>query len=135
MTQDPCVLYVEDDMMSRSVMKMMLVNEMHLSNVIIFEDSSNFLERVSNIAPKPDVILLDIHMKPFTGFEMLTMLRDMDQFEGTPIIALTASVMNEEVAQLKGAGFDGCVSKPIDMDLFPDILGSILKGKKIWRVG
>ncbi len=135
MNQDPCILYVEDDPMSRSVMEMLLVDEMKLSNVIIFEDSSDFVERVTNIDPKPDVILLDIHMKPYTGFEMLAMLREMDQFEATPIVALTASVMNEEVAQLKGSGFDGCISKPIDMDVFPNILDTILQGRKIWRIG
>jgi two-component system sensor histidine kinase TorS len=51
-----------------------------------------------------------------------------------PIVALTASVMNEEVEQLKDAGFNGVIPKPIDMDGFPDLIEAILDGKDVWRV-
>jgi len=134
MNKDMCILYVEDEPMSRRVMSLMLETDMEFSNLVMFEDSTNFMDRVLELDPAPELIMLDIHMKPHTGFEMLTMLRNHDAFNNTPIIALTASVMNEEVQKLKQAGFDGCISKPIDMDEFPTQLESIAQGQKLWRI-
>jgi len=134
MNKDMCILYVEDEPMSRRVMDLMLVNEMEFTNVVIFEDSTDFMERLLTLDPQPELIMLDIHMQPYTGFDMLAMLRNHDLFSETPIIALTASVMNEEVQQLKNAGFDGCISKPINMDEFPKMIELIVQGQKLWRI-
>ena len=134
MTPQPCILYVEDEAKSRRVMQMLLVNSMKLENVHIFEDSSDFMARVDALSPKPDVIFLDIHVPPYNGFQMLEMLRKSGRYNDTTIVALTASVMNEEVTQLRESGFDGCLSKPIDIDTFPEILSLILKGEELWHI-
>jgi two-component system, cell cycle response regulator DivK len=134
MTHDAAVLYVEDDIQSSEIMYLLLAGEMGLSNVTIFHDSADFISRLQVIHPQPDIILLDIHVQPHTGFEMLEMLRRLENFRNTPVIALTASVMNEEVAELKASGFNGIFPKPINQDIFPDMLTRVLKGESIWRV-
>jgi CheY-like chemotaxis protein len=128
------VLYVEDDPQSREVMELLLRSELGLSNITIFEDSTDFMARVERLRLKPDIILLDIHMHPYTGFEMLEMLREQGAWSSVPVIALTASVMNEEVQQLKLAGFNGVIAKPIDLDTFPDALQRVLNGQQVWRI-
>ncbi len=133
-TKEPTILYVEDDPQSRKLMSMLLKGRMKLPNVTILEDSQDFLANVEALDPKPDVILLDIHMKPFNGFEMLTMLREIEWLNDTPVVALTASVMNEEVQQLRSIGFNGCLAKPIDLQTFPETLERILDGETIWRI-
>ena len=134
MTPQPCILYVEDEARSRRVMQMLLVNSMRLEHVNIFEDSADFMARVDALTPKPDVIFLDIHVAPYNGFQMLEMLRKSGRYNDTFIVALTASVMNEEVSQLRESGFDGCLSKPIDIDTFPELLSLILKGEELWHI-
>ena len=134
MNTSPVVLYVEDDPRSRRVIELLLIREMHLEHVTILEDSSDFEQRVHALTPKPEVILLDIHVKPHSGFEMLKMLRDMNEFGQVPIVALTASVMNEEVQKLKEVGFHSVISKPVDVDIFPSLLQRIVGGESIWRV-
>ncbi|MBX3061850.1 MAG: response regulator [Anaerolineae bacterium] len=129
----PTILYVEDEVRSRKVMRL-LANDLGLPQVMILEDSSDFLARMQALEHKPDVIFLDIHVRPYTGFEMLKMLRESALFPGVPVVAMTASVMNEEVAQLRTAGFDGCIAKPIDVDNFPDTLNRIMNGETIWRI-
>ena len=113
-------------------MSLLLGIEMGLSNVVIFEDITNFMDRVLALESQPELIMLNILMEPYTGFEMLEMLRNHEQFTDTPIIALTASVMNEEVQKLKLARFDGCISKPINMDEYPHMIQLILQGQKLW---
>jgi len=92
------------------------------------------LKKLRSLRPIPNIIFLDIHVKPYDGFEMLAMLRLDAVFHRTPIVALTASVMNEEVQQLRLMGFDGCLAKPIDLDTFPEILSRLLNGETIWRI-
>jgi two-component system, cell cycle response regulator DivK len=133
MNTKPVILYVEDEPRSRRVMQM-ITQDMGLSHVTIFEDSRDFMTRLLSLDPKPDVIFLDIHMTPHTGFEMLRMLRESGKFEGIPVVAMTASVMNEEVHQLRSAGFDSCIAKPVDFDTFPETLKRIMNSEKIWRI-
>jgi two-component system sensor histidine kinase EvgS len=134
MDSQPVVLYVEDDAHSRKIMQMLLKGRLKLPHVTVFEDSTDFLSRVKALTPKPDVIFLDIHLRPYSGFELLALLRQLEQFDNTPIVALTASVMNEEIEQLRKAGFDSCLAKPIDLATFPDALERILAGEAIWRI-
>lgn len=134
MTDKPAVLYVEDDLSSRQVMQILLGGRMALPHVTMFEDSENFVARVQALDPKPDVIFLDIHVEPYSGFEMLAMLRELEDFRQTPVVALTASVMNEEVEQLKMAGFHSCLAKPIDLTTFPIALQDILNGNPVWVI-
>jgi CheY-like chemotaxis protein len=133
MIDKPVILYIEDEARSRKVMQM-LTRDIEISDLIIFEDSTDFLARAEALKPKPNVIFLDIHMRPLNGFEMLEMLHRSPHFKNVPIVAMTASVMNEEVQQLRMSGFNGCLAKPLDMDTFPDHLSRILSGEEIWSI-
>jgi two-component system sensor histidine kinase/response regulator len=128
------VLYVDDDPGSREVMDLLLSTILELPHVTILSDSTNFLGTLTSLTPKPDIVLLDIHVEPLDGFEMLNAVRTLPQFSTTPVVALTASVMNEEVQRLREAGFHGVIAKPIDIDIFPSLLSRILNGENYWNV-
>lgn len=134
MQPQPRILYVEDDIESRDIMRVLVNEVMGVTDLEIFEDSLNFMTRVEALPFKPDVILLDIHVPPITGFEMLKLLRNSDQYKNVPIIAITASVMNEEVQILKDSGFNGVFAKPLDMDRFPILIDKAMNGQKIWTI-
>lgn len=128
------LLYVEDDSGSRKVMQGLLERVEMPIHLELFEDSQDFLTRVEALDPTPDAYFLDIHVSPHGGFEMLEMLRNHKRFTNAVIIALTASVMNEEINKLKEAGFDGVLAKPLNFQTFPTTLMRILAGEKIWIV-
>ena len=128
------VLVVEDDPINRKVMDLLLKGRMKLFEVTIFEDSREFLTRVSALNPIPDIVLLDIHVEPHSGFEMIAMLRSLSTYAAIPIVALTASVMNDEVEHLRNSGFHSLIAKPVDLVTFPDVLNRILNGERFWRV-
>ena len=60
---------------------------------------------------KFDLILLDIQMPKKTGLEVCRSLRERGL--RVPIVALSASVLPDEIARTKSAGFDLFLSKPI----------------------
>lgn len=131
---DPVILYVEDDALSREVMQALLTRGMGYHNLTIFENSNDFMMKLTALPSKPDVIFLDIHMEPVDGFMMLSLIRQDETFRSTKIVALTASVMNEEVKKLKDAGFNGVIAKPLDIETFPKTLHRILNGEQVWHV-
>lgn len=134
MTTDPAVLYFEDDALSREVMHACLTRGMGYHNVVIFEDSADFEAKLAQMPTVPRVIFLDIHMEPLDGFGMLRVIRQNDAYQATRVVALTASVMNEEVRLLKEAGFDGVIAKPLDYEFFPAIMRRILAGEPVWHI-
>lgn len=127
-------LYVEDDCLSREVMQMLLEDMIGVPSFTVFEDSADFITRLETLNPQPDIILMDIQMQPLNGFEMLSLLRSHPRYREQRVIALTASVMNEEVERLRQAGFDGCIGKPVDTDVFSDLVEQIEAGHSIWKV-
>ncbi|MBN1284273.1 MAG: response regulator [Anaerolineae bacterium] len=131
---DPVIFYFEDDALSREVMRACLTRGMGYHNVWIFEDSIDFESQLNGVELKPDVVFLDIHIEPVDGFAMLERIRQSETYRSTKVIALTASVMNEEVKMLKDAGFDGVIAKPLDYDTFPGALERILKGEQVWHI-
>ena len=131
---EPVFLYVENDELSREVMKALLMRRLGYRDITVFETSDDFENHLESLAPKPDIIFLDIHMEPIDGFDMLHVIRHNTEYCTTPVIALTASVMNEEVRRLREAGFDGVIAKPINVDAFPGVLDRILNGEQVWKV-
>lgn len=130
----PVILYVEDDTLSRKVMNDLLKRRLGYQQITIFEDSEDFVEKLDSLSPIPDIIFLDIHMQPLDGFEMLKQIRKNSAFQATRVVALTASVMNEEVKLLQQKGFDGVFAKPLDVDAFPNVLLRILDGEQVWII-
>jgi len=133
-TDIDCLLCVEDDPSNRLVMKLLVEKTLQARNYTIFEDSADFLPRLRNLHIRPDIILLDIHVSPLNGFQMLQMIREDPVYRDTKVVALTASVMNEEVERLRKSGFDGAIGKPITLSTFPIIIERIMKGESIWQV-
>jgi two-component system, cell cycle response regulator DivK len=126
-------LYLEDDLASRMIVQM-LMPMIGYRRITIFEDSSNFIARLEALSDRPDVFLLDIQVKPIDGFKMLELLRQHPDYQSAIVIALTASVMNEEIKLLRTAGFDSVIAKPIDQRRFPELLAQILNGDEVWTV-
>ncbi len=134
MWQDISFLYVEDDPRSRQVMELIMTKAMKAQNLVMFADSTDFIPRVKAVAKRPNVILLDIHVEPYDGFAMLRMIRQDPELQQARVIALTASVMNEEVEEMRARGFDGAISKPLSVSLFPGLMERIVAGEAVWHV-
>ena len=63
----------------------------------------------------PDLVLMDIQLPDFDGVEALGRLRADQRTASTPVLALTAQAMDGDRERFLAAGFDGYLSKPVDI--------------------
>jgi len=127
------LLYVDDDALSREVMHV-LASKVIGADITLLDDNTNFMDKVRDLPAVPDVIFLDIQMRPHDGYEMLKMLRGDSMYREATVIAMTASVMATDVQALRAAGFNGLIGKPILRQVFPSLLKQILTGEPVWFV-
>ena len=63
----------------------------------------------------PALVLMDIQLPDIDGVEALRRLREDERTAGIPVLALTAQAMHGDRERFLEAGFDGYLSKPIDV--------------------
>ena len=78
----------------------------------------------------PDVILLDVRMPGMDGFEVCQRIRDLPQWQQTPIIMVTALTDKKELARCLEVGADDFVSKPINHQELNARVNSMLRIKQ-----
>ncbi len=68
---------------------------------------------------RPKLVLMDIQLPGIDGVTALETLRKDATTARIPVCAMTASVMKEDRERFDKAGFDGFITKPIDVRAFP----------------
>jgi two-component system response regulator len=66
----------------------------------------------------PSVLLLDIKMPRMDGLEVLQKIRADDQFQRLPIVILSSSREESDLARSWDLGVNAYVVKPVDVDQF-----------------
>jgi two-component system sensor histidine kinase EvgS len=109
------VLVVDDIADNRDLLK-----ECFADMPLQIVEVENGLQAVENVqSAKFDVVLMDIRMPVMNGYQAAEKIK---AFSNVPIIALTASVMQDEYERTKSAHFDGYLRKPImKADLFKEL--------------
>jgi two-component system cell cycle response regulator DivK len=74
----------------------------------------------------PALILLDIQLPGMDGFAALRQLRADPITKSTPVIAVTASAMEQDRQKILAAGFDGYMTKPINVKKFTEEIRTVL---------
>jgi signal transduction histidine kinase/DNA-binding NarL/FixJ family response regulator len=104
------ILVVDDKFENRLVLQNML--EPLGFKIVIAEDGQQEVELTQSI--KPDLILTDLVMPIKSGFEAIKEIRTIPEIKNTPIIAVSASVLDLDQNQSKSAGCNGFLPKPVD---------------------
>lgn len=114
-------LVVDDNQINR-----LLINKVLKKWGATADFAENGAEAVEKISANTDydVVLMDIHMPIMGGLEAAQVIRQKqeDYYQNVPIIALTASMLNNQMDQIGQAGMNDYVLKPFDPKVLFDKL-------------
>lgn len=118
------ILLVEDDLINRKIIQELLKQKNY--NVTVASDGVSALMKIAKT--KFDVILSDINMPNFDGFQLLDYMNEKKI--DIPVIFMTS--LTGEESELRGLelGAVEYIKKPINMDLLALKLERLLKDKK-----
>ncbi|PYN12509.1 MAG: hypothetical protein DME06_09105, partial [Candidatus Rokuibacteriota bacterium] len=117
---------VEDNPDNRRLVRRVLVGAGY--QVI---DAADGLEGIElAVREQPDLILLDINMPRFDGYEAAAAMRAFPALQSSLIVALTAYTNSGDRERILTAGCNGYIAKPIDVDRFPEQVEEFLRGKR-----
>ena len=115
--QERCgqLLYIEDNSVN-----VLLVEELVKSvpGLRIVSETTGAAGVARARALRPDLILIDMQLPDFDGFEVLRQLRAHPETAGTACIALSANAMPDDIARGLASGFDDYWTKPIKFKPF-----------------
>ncbi|GAA0867703.1 hypothetical protein GCM10009116_01570 [Brevundimonas basaltis] len=79
--------------------------------------------------PRFDLILMDVQMPGMDGLKATRAIRELGGAAATvPVVALTANVMSEQIADCRAAGMDDHLAKPIQRESLADVLDRVRGG-------
>ncbi len=106
------VLYIEDNEVNQILMQGMLA---HRPGIALRLASLPEVGIEMALDQTPDLVLLDIQLPGIDGFEVLRRLRQQAALRHTPVVAVSANAMPDDLLQARAAGFADYLTKPLDM--------------------
>lgn len=75
-----------------------------------------------------DIVLMDVQMPVMNGYEATRTIRNMarNDVKSLPIIAMTANALEEDKEAALKNGMNAHIAKPLDMDIFINVLKQFL---------
>ena len=130
MTQPIHVLLVEDSPGDADLAKESLeASKLHVRISVVTDgvEALQFLRREGrhSEAPRPDIILLDLNLPRRDGREVLADCKQDPDLRGIPVVVLTSSAAEKDVAMSYNLGANCYVTKPVDLAQFSTIVRSI----------
>ncbi len=124
------IFIVEDDVGNRSIAQFML--EAQGATIAFDRWGKDAVLRLRAFAPV-HLILLDLMLPvPLTGFDVFDQIRANPEFDGIPIVAVSATDAGSVLPKLQEKGFNGFIAKPISFRTFPQQVAAVMNGEEVW---
>ena len=108
----PKLMVIEDDANMFSLLQMLLEFEGY--EVVLWEGGEQVQDTVDSLCQeKPDLILMDVHLRHLNGFDVLESLRKEPEVDGVKVLIASGVDMTGRSRQ---AGADGFILKPFIPD-------------------
>ena len=125
------LLVVEDnpddvEIAIRALRKSRLINDIRVVRdgeealSLLFPDGTQDLDPF-----RPDLILLDLNLPKVSGFDVLDRIKTSDELSSIPVIVLTVSERQEDIARAYQLGANTYITKPVDFDEFTHAIDTL----------
>src|SRR3569832_1045037 len=117
------ILLVEDDedaalLTTRALRKINLANE-----IVVVNDGAlalDYLFAARDARELPEIVLLDLKLRQINGLEVLRRMREDKRTRLLPVIILTSSEEERDIAECYKHGANSVVRKPVDLTRFAE---------------
>ena len=106
------VLYIEDNPANLRLVEQILSA---IPNLRMWSAPEPLLGLELAMEHLPDLILLDINLPGMDGYQVLKQLRNDEKSKDIPVIAISANAMPKDIKKGEEAGFDGYITKPVNV--------------------
>ena len=117
------ILLVEDDRIDAMTVKRAL-KDLKVTNQLVHkvngEEALEYLRSEGN--KKPCVILLDLNMPKMNGIDFLKIAKGEEELKKIPVVVLTTSREEQDVAESFNLSVAGYIVKPVDYEKFVEAI-------------
>jgi CheY-like chemotaxis protein len=130
------VLLVEDNPDDVTIVKRAMRKSDLKCDLYVASDGEEALDMLARKGefedtPRPDLILLDINLPKINGLEVLAKIKQDDQLKRIPVIVLTISEREEDMARAYDSGAASYMTKPVDSKDFERLIQTV---QEYWRI-
>jgi chemosensory pili system protein ChpA (sensor histidine kinase/response regulator) len=122
--QGASIMVVDDSLTVRRVTQRLLEREGY--RVLLAKDGVEALEQLQALAPRPDLMLVDIEMPRMDGFDLTRNVRGNDATRAIPIIMITSRTADKHRNYALGLGVDAYFGKPFQEDVLLAAIAGLL---------
>lgn len=123
--QSNLILLVEDNPSDEILTMHALAKSKIDNNTVVVRDGQEALDYlfyegdfIHRLKCNPQIILLDLKLPKVDGAEVLRKIRSHDSTKLIPVIILTSSQYEDDIARSFSDGANSYLVKPVDIDLF-----------------
>jgi CheY-like chemotaxis protein len=127
----PLTILLVEDNIDHAELTMRNLNESKIANRIVhLEDGAAALDYIHGrgryadpaSCPSPDLMLLDLRLPKIDGLEVLKQVKEDPRFRSIPVVVLTTSEAERDVAMAYEYHANSYVTKPVDFTAFNQLL-------------
>ncbi len=125
----PRVLLVDDDTGDQYLVRRALASDEHNPDLVVIDDGDSALDyllgRCGDPPPRPDLVLLDLNLPGSNGFHILSAVRGDARLESMPVIVISTSSRDEDIAHSYRLGCNAYVVKPESASTFIEVIHAV----------
>ena len=127
----PRVLLVDDDAGDQYLVRRALANKGHTADLVVIDDGDTALaylldpDRDPDAPARPDLLLLDLNLPGSDGFSILSAIRADPNLESIPVIVISTSSREEDIANSYRLGCNAYVVKPESASTFIQVIHAV----------
>ena len=127
----PRVLLVDDDAGDQYLVQRALANDPRRADLLVIDDGDAALDYLLHrigpqpSPPRPDLVLLDLNLPGSDGFSILSAVRAEARLESMPVIVISTSSRDEDIAHSYRLGCNAYVVKPESAASFIQVIHAV----------
>lgn len=129
------ILLAEDETDDQTLLRRALDESGLLNNLYIVNDGEELLDYLHHrrqyseraIAPRPDLILLDLYLPKVNGIEALQVIKANPDLRRIPVVVLTSSRAEADIRRSYELGASSYLTKPMTFELLVEAVNTLGK--------